>query len=198
MPAWATERNSGSKQNKTRKTYREQGGDPASSPPRGGERLRRRGKGYREPLPEAQLPPCPARRGPGPGAWPEPAGARPEGGAEPRGRSVRPAPPRHAVGMRGIRARRGRARFFQIPGRAAAFPGCPLAPPQPPPGGGRRGHLRRSRAPGRLQPWQPWACPASLDGSASPGQGGKRRTGLGKMPQLRLQRQAPPAFSALF
>lgn len=61
----------------------------------------------------------------------------------------------------------------------AAFPGCSLAPQQPPPGGGRRGSLRSlaclRASPSPQQP--PPARPASLEGSASRGEWvGRRRT----------------------
>lgn len=62
--------------------------------------------------------------------------------------------------MKGIRVRRGPAGRPLPASRTTAFPGCPLAPPQPPVGGGRRGRLRRG-ADLRL-------CPSA--GSSSPHQ----------------------------
>lgn len=74
-----------------------------------------------------------AARGPEARSWQRGGASRPQCPLRP--------PPRQAAGMRGIRVRRGTAGHPR-PSPAAAFPGCPLTPLQPPPGGGRRGRLR--------------------------------------------------------
>lgn len=151
-----------------------------------------------EPPPAAWLPAVRGRQGWRCGRSRTGEEERRAGGASRPQSPPRPLP-RQAAGMRGIRVRRGPACHPPPPtrSRAAAFPGCPLAPPQPPPGGGRRGRLR-CRAGQRGGPSRgPGPRPPRLTGRKRQPQGGVGRRGTEGVRDTTTKAAAPGASCVL-